>query len=160
MLSFTPLLLAAFPSVQYRLYGSNLTSTPRWTVHAIRLLASSTCDPSTIITVVPNVTSSGIHCQSPISALCLLNDRLYPPSNLFRPDQTPSLYVADPWARHRLHTTDRLRANRPAAVARAELRSAGGHRLRPAVPVAHGDGADAHAHRPPAHRQPRHVGVD
>ena len=42
MLSFTPLLLAAFPSVQYRLYGSNLTSTPRWTVHAIRLLASST----------------------------------------------------------------------------------------------------------------------
>ena len=66
MLSFTPLLLAAFPSVQYRLYGSNLTSTPRWTVHAIRLLASSTCDPSTIITVVPNVTSSGIHCQSPM----------------------------------------------------------------------------------------------
>ena len=35
MLSFTPLLLAAFPSVQYRLYGSNLTNAPRWTVHGV-----------------------------------------------------------------------------------------------------------------------------
>ena len=93
-----PVVLSAFPSTRYRLYGSNLTQAPQWTVHSLRLLASPTCEPSTRITTWEAVGSSGVVCSSSIAAFCGLTSTLYGPAQPLNTGHGPSLaYLLNPW---------------------------------------------------------------
>ena len=97
MLALAPLLLAAIPSTRYRLYGSDLHEFPRWTVYAIRLLASPTCDNSTVLDDWQNIAGSAVYCASPITSLCSLSASTYGPELPFQEDHNPYMFMVNPW---------------------------------------------------------------
>ena len=88
--------LGAFPSTRYRLYGSNLTDAPLWTVHSLRLLASPTCDPSTRLSSWASVASSGEYCTN--SMFCGSLSLMYGPDQPLQPSHTPSMFMLNPWS--------------------------------------------------------------